>query len=283
MSVKVQSLVWASELPPHQRLVLLAYADHANDDGASIYPGEERMALKTGYSRASVYRTTRELINLGVLVQTKRGYRGQRAEFRIHLEWFASHTETLSKPKESHPAPKGSHPDRERVSSDAEKGLTHKTPNISEPSEEPSEEDMSLARRDLLWETFVEIHGEPADRGERGKYNAAVKRLRDAGVDEREYPALVHAYVSRYQGSQPAAMTVAGRVGEMRQFVKKGPIVGRSGKEAQREAERQSLLRMIDELEEQDDSGGVEGDRRVREGPIPELDVARSDSGGAVP
>lgn len=33
MSVKQMALVWDLDLPPNKRLVLLAYADHADDDG----------------------------------------------------------------------------------------------------------------------------------------------------------------------------------------------------------------------------------------------------------
>ncbi|QIN79627.1 hypothetical protein GBA65_15075 [Rubrobacter marinus] len=61
MSVQQMSLVWGLDLPPNQKLVLLAYADHADDDGEHVYPSLGRVALKTGYSRDQVRRVTREL------------------------------------------------------------------------------------------------------------------------------------------------------------------------------------------------------------------------------
>lgn len=85
MSVRVMSMVWASSLPPNERLVLLAYADHANDDGQSIWPGRDAMAAKTGYSEHHVRKITRSLKARGVLIQVADGYRGQRAEYRIDL------------------------------------------------------------------------------------------------------------------------------------------------------------------------------------------------------
>lgn len=83
MSVRVMAQVWDAELPPNHKLVLLAYADAANDDGTHSYPGEERVAQMTGYSVSQVRRVTRELIESGRLIRVKRGYRGQRAEYSI--------------------------------------------------------------------------------------------------------------------------------------------------------------------------------------------------------
>ena len=68
MSVKVMGFVWDLELPPNLKLVLLAYADHADHDGGSIYPAIGTVAQKTGYSPREVQRLTRELEARGRLV-----------------------------------------------------------------------------------------------------------------------------------------------------------------------------------------------------------------------
>jgi len=73
MSVKMMGLVWESALPPRQKLVALAYADHADDEGYHIYPSVRRMAEKTGYSERSIQRISRQLETLGVLVLVKKG------------------------------------------------------------------------------------------------------------------------------------------------------------------------------------------------------------------
>lgn len=67
MSVTVMGLVWATKLPPTQKLVLLAYADFADDDGRSIWPSIGRMAWKTGCSERTIQRTTRDLEAAGIL------------------------------------------------------------------------------------------------------------------------------------------------------------------------------------------------------------------------
>ena len=53
MSVTVMGQVWNTELPPNQRLVLLAYAARANDDGGSLFPGAAALLRNTGYTLSS--------------------------------------------------------------------------------------------------------------------------------------------------------------------------------------------------------------------------------------
>lgn len=86
MSVKVMSLVWDSDLPTNQKMVLLAYADSASHDGRDIYPGHKRMSTMTGYVRQTVAKITDQLLETGVLVQVAAGHRGQRAEYVIVLD-----------------------------------------------------------------------------------------------------------------------------------------------------------------------------------------------------
>lgn len=92
-----------------------------------------------------------------------------------------------------------------------------------------------LRRRDLLWEVFVEIHGEPATKSERGKYNKIVSNLREADVTPDEYPVLVSAYATKWEGNQAAPATVSERIGELRHFVKRGPIAARTIEEVERD------------------------------------------------
>jgi len=74
MSALATSLVWAADVPRPWKLILLAYADHASDDGSNIFPDQDRVALKTGYSRREVNTITGELVDAGIL--TKEALRG---------------------------------------------------------------------------------------------------------------------------------------------------------------------------------------------------------------
>lgn len=76
MSVKVMGLVWDLHIPSNEKLVLLAYADHADHDGRSIWPSVAKIAAKTSYSERSVQEITRSLQARGLLVHDGKGPRG---------------------------------------------------------------------------------------------------------------------------------------------------------------------------------------------------------------
>jgi hypothetical protein len=85
MSVKAMSLVWDVQCPgkindfdfkPGHKYVLIAYADHADQQGRNIYPAVLTIAGKTGYEERSVQRLTHELEEMGLLVEDGTGPRG---------------------------------------------------------------------------------------------------------------------------------------------------------------------------------------------------------------
>lgn len=66
MSLRIMTDVWELDLSQRLKFVLLAFADHANDDGY-CYPSIGRIAWKCGYSKRQVIRIKTELVNLGLL------------------------------------------------------------------------------------------------------------------------------------------------------------------------------------------------------------------------
>ena len=68
MSVKVMGWVWDQNLPQNEKFVLLAHADHADHDGYNIFPSIDLVAHKTGYSRRSVQRIVKRLVEKGYLI-----------------------------------------------------------------------------------------------------------------------------------------------------------------------------------------------------------------------
>ena len=254
MSVIVMGLVWSTPpdlLPPNHRLVLLAYADHANDDGSSVYPGRDRMAEKTGYSKGTIGRITSQLLEAGWLRQTKHGHRGQRAEYRVNVTRLKGAQDARLSSE------KGAQLDEERRAYGTEKARTGARPNHHEPSGEPSDLvfDSRKRKRDLLWEVFCEIHGDPATDSERGKFNAIVGKLREAGVTPGEYQVLVRAYVSKHRGSQPTAATVAERVGEMRHYAARGPMKAPTPEQLEQEQKWLEAMVEHEAIEEGDHDG----------------------------
>jgi hypothetical protein len=84
MSVKIMNMVWDMEMDKDEKLVLLAYADCADNNGGSIYPAVSTIAKKTGYSQRSIQRHTRSLEKHGWLVSDGYGA-GRNKTNRWHI------------------------------------------------------------------------------------------------------------------------------------------------------------------------------------------------------
>ena len=54
-------------LPPRQKLLLLAIADHANDDGYGCHPSQVRLAEKVGCTRRHIHNLLKELESQGLI------------------------------------------------------------------------------------------------------------------------------------------------------------------------------------------------------------------------
>lgn len=128
MSIKLMTLVWDTDLPPRQKLVLLTYADHANDQGTSIYPSRRETSERTSYSEASVQRITGELEALGYLETITHGHRGSVAVRRIDVELLELAAQIAAETRES-----GSDR-RDSGSKTPRKGIASEPPNHQEPS-----------------------------------------------------------------------------------------------------------------------------------------------------
>jgi DnaD/phage-associated family protein len=80
MSGLVMGLVW--ELPLRgefgraEKYILLAYADHSDQNGGNIFPSVDLVAEKTGYAERAVQMSTRTLEKLGFLVSCGFGPNG---------------------------------------------------------------------------------------------------------------------------------------------------------------------------------------------------------------
>ena len=91
MSVKMMSLVF--ERFPYggnERVLALAIADHAHDDGSSVYPGNERLAQKTLISERTVIRLMQKFVKIGWLIKVQNGNsgRGIANEYCISPNWI---------------------------------------------------------------------------------------------------------------------------------------------------------------------------------------------------
>ena len=106
MSVRQSELVWQLDLSSNRKFVLLELADHADPDGRHVFPSQEFIARRTGYSTRQIRRILRELEfcpdpvdgrcsheppeppHLGLIgpVAYMKGGRGMATEYELHLD-----------------------------------------------------------------------------------------------------------------------------------------------------------------------------------------------------
>lgn len=138
MSVKVMGHVWELDLAPNKKYVLLAYADHADHAGNGIYPSEDLIAYKTGYSRRQVQRITDELTVAGLLIPDGVGPQGTN---KFRYGWDAGPKQP---PFEGKKGRQNVTPQDDKMSppgvTSTTKGGDILTQNVSQMSPEPSVE-----------------------------------------------------------------------------------------------------------------------------------------------
>lgn len=86
MSVDVMGAVFKVPLPPSEKLVALALADHAHDDGTEARPGMASLAIKTTLSKRQVQRVLKSLVLKGVIEEYKPSTYTTPAWYRFILD-----------------------------------------------------------------------------------------------------------------------------------------------------------------------------------------------------
>lgn len=164
MSSKVTGAVWDMPLSRDHKLVLLAYADHADHDGRSIYPAVITVAKKTGYSTRSIQAITRELEASGRLVADGVGPHGTR-RWRIPLALAPADVAGAESAPLQDELEEGVQP---TAPGGAETGLGGAAATAREPSFKPSltERDERDSHDQTPWAQVLEILRRGMDRSE---------------------------------------------------------------------------------------------------------------------
>jgi len=82
MSVKLMSQVWDLDLPPGEKLVLLALADQANDEGRQCWPSVDTIGRRSGQGERTVRRALATLEDKGFLTRQHRD--GTSTQYHVH-------------------------------------------------------------------------------------------------------------------------------------------------------------------------------------------------------
>lgn len=145
MSVKVTTWVWEQDLPPNMKIVLLAVADHADDDGGNSYPSHDTLAKKTGFSTRQVKRVLDSLAQSGYIEVGKAHIPHRRADrqpnmYTIFMSQMPRHGVTDESPRGDIGAPTGCQMRHNGVTSETARGDIDVLLTIQETIQEPPAE-----------------------------------------------------------------------------------------------------------------------------------------------
>src|SRR5882672_2101503 len=83
MSIAVLTWAWKQALPPTDKYLLLAFADHANDEDFTCYPSLTHLSKKTGFDRSAVWKISERLIAVGAISRVGI-HRSGTTLYRVH-------------------------------------------------------------------------------------------------------------------------------------------------------------------------------------------------------
>lgn len=110
MSNALRELAWLTALPPMERFILVAMADHANADGIA-WPSVARLSERTGATERTIYRAMKVLRDEGHISQVSAPRAQTTARYRVHPcqnvspDTVSALTECQRDLTESHPTP----------------------------------------------------------------------------------------------------------------------------------------------------------------------------------
>jgi len=167
--VSARALNWAWGQKPKttsQKLVLAALADRADEDGY-CFPSNQWLADKCApMPKDTVRRVMCELSDQGLVekVQRRRRQDGSWSTWELHLPVTSAHPCAVDQRAPVN-APARTHARSRRTEDRTEREVANAT------SRQP----------DVLWDRLVQIIGEePKTKSERGRWNHALKEMRDA-------------------------------------------------------------------------------------------------------
>ena len=178
MSIRAMVWAWDQECTATEKLVLLALADHSDDNGV-CWPGMEGVAQKTGLTRRTVVTTIRSMEGKGLLTVESRTAGGMKISNRYFLN--------LRCEAVSHRCENDCIPDVKMTTSRCE-AVSHKTSIRQTSKKEPSTHSLvrqgrTCPRFNTIWEAYPRKIGKGA--AERAWKNirdqeAALVAIRDA-------------------------------------------------------------------------------------------------------
>lgn len=167
---------WKQKLDPTDKFVLIALADHANDEDYTCWPSLNHLQTKTGFSRPTIWKTIDRLIKVGAVARVGESSAGS-TKYKVmvgnEITLGNDVTQVTKLPKVGN--------DVNQVGNQVNKVGNHVTPNHQEPSRiitEPSGLDRNA------WSTWFEYRKQIRKPLKPASILAAQRKLAAFGSDQ---------------------------------------------------------------------------------------------------
>ena len=215
----IEVMVWVLEqdkgITTNEKFVLLGIANHSRPDGTNAFPSLDTLARYTLLSRSTVQRCIKELLSKGFLTYEPGG--GRKSNTYIVTMNYAKVTrlEVLEGGHSDTPAGSGSDLAAES-GSDLAAGSGSDQGTVIEPLFAVIEP--SGKKRDEVWDAVLDACGVNASKinsNERGRYNKAVKLLKESGATGDEIYSRVEVYRRKFSGAAVTPVAIANHWSEL--------------------------------------------------------------------
>jgi len=194
-----------------RKAVLMGLANCHNHHTGRCFPLISRLAKELDCSERTVNRALADLEGFGFIERrhTRNGTQQGVTHYRLAMDNLSSQTDNLSSQTDSLSV--SNETDLQEVEQQEETLLP------DEPAIEELEPVPSPRPRDELWDALVDsLKNEPETSSERGRWNAALKQLREAGATPREIKTRSEAYRRRYPDAALTPTALASNWGALR-------------------------------------------------------------------
>jgi len=149
MSIRVQNYVWQLQLPPSVKLVAIALADHAHDDGTEARPSQALLMAKTGLSKMSVRRAIIHLTETGVITLERPASQHRANVYRFNLPDEVRGT-TVRPPANSQRDQQGPQRDHGGTPEVTPRSPNHKNRYLNQGTTDEQAESVAIRNREVL-------------------------------------------------------------------------------------------------------------------------------------
>jgi len=224
----IEVMVWVLEqdenITTSEKFVLLGIANHARPDGSGAFPSLDTLSRYTVLSVSTVQRSIKNLMTKGFITKDSGGGRKSNT-YQICMN-YAPVVELKLVGNGDHPSQGDlSHGDQgdqspqpgtlATVTKQPGQALT-KEPSYNRPTTalEPTRE----KARDKVWDAIMEACGvntATINSNERGRYNKAVKLLKESNATAHEIHARVKVYRRKFSGAAVTPVAIANHWSEL--------------------------------------------------------------------